>query len=308
MSAEKIKELRRLTGAGFLDCKKVLEETGGDLDKAVNILREKGLAAAAKKAGRQTAEGVVTAHISDDGSTAVLVEVNCETDFVAKTDEFQSFAQDIAKHIAEHNPTDLDSLLKQDFAFGEGTTTEALKNKIAQFGENMSIRRFSRFEPGNTSVLDAYIHGGGKIGVLAELDCESAQLAADSRVKELAHDLAMHIAASSPVCHAREDLAEEAVANEKEVLYNQAINEGKKPEIAQQVVKGRLDKFFRQSCLLEQAFVRDADVTIEELLSNKSKELGGKIKVGFFVRYERGEGIEKAEDDFAAEVAKLQKD
>ncbi len=307
MSAEKIKELRRITGAGFLDCKKVLEETGGDVEKAVNILREKGLAAAAKKAGRQTAEGVVTALITDDGTAAVLVEVNCETDFVAKTDDFQAFAQDIARHIAENKPADVDQLLQQQFASDQGTMAEALKSKIAQFGENMSIRRFAHFHPGETSVVDQYIHGGGKIGVLVELDCETAELAAGGQVEELAHDLAMHIAASNPVCLSREDMTEETVAREKEVLYNQAVNEGKKPEIAQQVVKGRLEKYFRESCLLEQPFVRDVDVTVKELLAARGKELGGSIKIGFFVRFERGEGIEREEADFAAEVAKLQK-
>lgn len=307
MSANKIKELRQLTGAGFLDCKKVLEQTNGDIDKAVEILREKGLAAAAKKAGRQTAEGIVEAYLSDNGQAGVLVEINCETDFVAKTDNFRSFVQEIAAHICQARPSDLAELEKQPFSPANSIAVgELVKEKIAQFGENISIRRFALINREQTGTIDAYIHGMGKIGVLVEVGCETESVADSADFQSLAHDIAMHIAAANPICIAEDDMDPKLVDSERKILLNQAINEGKPREIAEKVVAGRLAKYIKEVCLLEQPFVKEPEISVGQLLAQKGSQFGAAISIRRFVRYERGQGLEKKEDNFAAEVAKLQ--
>ena len=296
ITASQVKELRTRTGAGMMDCKKALQETGGDLDKAVDFLREKGLAAAAKKAGRIAAEGAVVAAQSDDGTTGCIVEVNSETDFVAKNDLFRSFAATVAEHILAHDPADVEALLAQPMEDGR-TVADHVKEQIATIGENLAIRRFARFGGGD-KVAASYIHMQGKIGVLVEMEGAGA-----TRAAEVGRDIAMHIAASKPLALQRADVDEAEVEHERQIYAAQAKESGKPEKVIDKIVTGRLEKFFAASCLLEQPFVKDTDVTVAQLLANKAKELGGPITLTRFVRFELGEGLEKRNEDFAAEVA-----
>ncbi len=295
ITASQVKELRTRTGAGMMDCKKALQETGGDMDKAVDFLREKGLAAAAKKAGRIAAEGAVVAAQGDDG-TGCIVEVNSETDFVAKNDLFRTFAQSVAEHILTHDPADVEALLAQSMKDGK-TLADHVKEQIATIGENLAIRRFARFG-GDGKVAATYIHMQGKIGVLVEMEGAGAAQAA-----EVGRDIAMHIAASKPLALQRADMDEAEVAHERQIYAAQAKESGKPEKVIDKIVTGRLEKFFAANCLLEQPFVKDTDVTVAQLLANKAKELGGPITLTRFVRFELGEGLEKRNEDFAAEVA-----
>ncbi|MDN5363102.1 MAG: elongation factor Ts [Eubacteriales bacterium] len=304
ITAAMVKELRERTGAGMMDCKKALEETGGDMEKAIEYLREKGLAAAAKKAGRIAAEGLVQALVLENGRLGAMVEVNCETDFVAKTDEFRSFVMDIVRQVAEKNPADVEELLNQPALTDPAKTVRDLvTEKIARIGENMSVRRFARYELAGNGLIDAYLHMGGKIGVLVQLETERADIAGKEGFRALARDIAMQIAAARPEYIKREDVPADVVAKEKEILKAQALNEGKPEHIAEKMVAGRLEKFFKEVCLLEQPFIKDQDMNISRLLAEKSKELGGEIKVTRFARFEMGEGLEKRKDNFAEEVA-----
>ena len=288
ITASQVKELREKTGAGMMDCKKVLTETNGDEEKAIELLRERGIAKAAKKSDRIAAEGLVETYISDDGKVGVVVEVNAETDFVAKNEEFRNFVADVAKQVAKENPADVEALLEQkSIAEPDKTVREVLTNKIATIGENMSIRRFVRFETNN--LLESYIHGDGKIAVLVEME---------NGTPELAKDVCMQIAAARPEFLDRESVPNERVEKEMEILKVQAMNEGKPAEIAEKMVQGRIGKFYSEICLVDQEFVKNPDMKISQLL----KEKGAKIVR--FARLERGEGIEKKEENFAEEVAK----
>ena len=288
ITASQVKELREKTGAGMMDCKKVLTETNGDEEKAIELLRERGIAKAAKKSDRIAAEGLVETYISEDGKVGVVVEVNAETDFVAKNDEFKKFVSDIAKQIATKNPKDVEDLLNQKSIVEEDKTVkEVLTNKIATIGENMSIRRFVRYETNN--LLESYIHGDGKIAVLVEMENGS---------HELAKDICMQIAAARPEYLDREAVPQARLEKEMEILKAQAMNEGKPEAIAEKIVQGRLGKFYSEICLVEQEFVKDSDIKVGKLLQDKG------AKVIRFERYEKGEGIEKKEENFAEEVAK----
>ncbi len=284
ITAALVKELRERTGAGMMDCKKALTAVEGDMDKAIDFLREKGLAAAAKKASRVAAEGVVASYVSEDGKVGVIVEINCETDFVAKTDNFKALVNAIAAHIAATNPADMDALMASEI---EGKTVSALVTEsIAKIGENISVRRFARYEVPE-GVVAAYIHGGGKIGVLVNMQGGSA---------ELGKDVAMHIAAANPSYLNREQVPASELEHEKEVLSEQARNEGKPEKIIEKMVIGRIQKFYKEVCLLDQEFVKDPDQTIAKLLKANNAE------VAEFARFQLGEGIEKKQEDFAAEV------
>ena len=288
VTAALVKELREKTGAGMMDCKKVLTETDGDLEKAAELLRERGIAKAAKKSGRVAAEGIVEAYISEDGQTGAIVEVNSETDFVAKNEEFRNFVADVAKQVAKENPADVEALLEQkSIAEPDKTVREVLTNKIATIGENMSIRRFARFETNN--LLESYIHGDGKIAVLVEME---------NGTNELAKDVCMQIAAARPEYLDRESVPADRLAKEMEILKAQAMNEGKPAEIAEKIVQGRIGKFYSEICLVEQEFVKDPDVKVGKLVESKG------AKIVRFVRFEKGEGLEKREENFAEEVAK----
>ena len=297
-TAKDVKDLREKTGCGMMDCKKALTEANGDAEKAMELLREKGLATAAKKSGRIAAEGIVEAYV--DGNVGVLVEVNAETDFVAKNDEFRTFVSDVAKQIADNNPADVDALLEQ--SFGGGTVRDALTEKIAKIGENMNIRRFERYE----GIVETYIHGGGRIGVIVDFDT-TAEAAATEDFKALAKDIAMQIAAIFPQYVAPENVPADVVAKEKEILTVQAINEGKPANIAEKMVEGRIKKYYKDVCLLEQPFIKDGDKSVAAVIKEVSAKIGAPIAVTKFARLEKGEGLEKREDNFADEVANMVK-
>ena len=287
ISANLVKELREKTGAGMMDCKKVLTETDGDMEKAAELLRERGIAKAAKKSGRIAAEGLVTVYIADDKKVGSILEVNAETDFVSKNEEFKEFVNTVAKVVAESNPADLDALLNTKYIGTDKTVSEVLTDKIATIGEHMSIRRFARYE--GTGLIEGYIHGDGRIAVL--VDFEKGE-------SVLAKDICMQITAANPEYLAREDVPEERTKKEMEILKAQAMNEGKPAEIAEKMVQGRIGKFYSEICLLDQVFVKDSDVKVRDLIASKG------AKLNRFVRFEKGEGIEKAEENFAEEVMK----
>ncbi|MBQ3407782.1 MAG: elongation factor Ts [Clostridia bacterium] len=288
ITASQVKDLREKTGAGMMDCKKVLTEADGDMEKAIELLRERGIAKAAKKSDRVAAEGLVDAYISEDGKVGAVVEVNAETDFVASNAEFKTFVADVAKQVAINNPADVEALLAQtSISDSTKTVQEVLTNKIATIGENMSIRRFERFE--TNGMVAKYIHGDGKIAVLVDMNNAS---------EELAKDICMQIAAAKPEYLNRESVPAERVEKEMEILKAQAMNEGKPAEIAEKMVQGRIGKFYGEICLVDQEFVKDPDKKVSQLLKEKGAEINR------FARLEKGEGIEKVEENFAEEVAK----
>ena len=288
VTAQQVKSLREKTGAGMMDCKKVLTETNGDMDKAIELLRERGIAKAAKKSDRVAAEGIVAACVSDDKKVGAVVEVNAETDFVAKNDEFKAFVSDVVKQIVEKNPKDVEELLEQkSIAENDKTVSEVLTNKIATIGENISIRRFKRFE--SDGMVESYIHGDGKIGVLVNMKNPD---------EELGKDICMQIAAAKPEYLDENNVPKEVVEKETEIMRAQVINEGKPENIADKIVQGKLKKFYSEVCLLDQEFVKDSDIKVRKLLENKNND------VTEFVRFEKGEGIEKKEENFAEEVMK----
>ena len=287
VTAALVKELREKTGAGMMDCKKVLTETDGDLEKAAELLREKGITKAAKKSGRVAAEGMVEAYISEDEKVGAIVEVNSETDFVAKNEEFRTFVMDVAKQIVKNNPESVEALLAEPAMFEEGkTVNEALIGKIATIGENISIRRFARFET-TDGLIEKYIHGDGKIAVLVNMKNGN---------KELAKDVCMQIAAARPEFIDRDQVPAERVEKEKEILKIQTMNEGKPEAIAEKIVLGRINKFYQEICLVDQEFVKDPSKKVSDILKDS--------KVLEFARFETGEGIEKKEENFAEEVMK----
>ena len=293
-----VKELRERTSAGMMDCKKALVESDGDMEKAIEWLREKGLSQAAKKASRIAAEGVVAQYISEDGTVGVIVEVNCETDFVAKTDNFISFCNNVAKHIAKANPADVDTLLTQAFVDDASkTVADLVSEATVAIGEKISIRRFARYE--TTGVVSTYIHMGGKVGVLVEVSTDKQ----DDEIKVFAHDLALQIAAAKPEAVRREEVDAAKLEKEKEILRAQAINEGKPEKIVDRMVEGRIEKYYKEVCLLEQPFVKDGDKSIKGLMAEVAKASGANLDVVRFTRFERGEGIEKRQDNFAEEIA-----
>ena len=290
-TAKDVMTLREMSGAGMMDCKKALTETNGDMEKALDYLREKSLAASAKKASRIAAEGVVGGYVSADAKTGVIVEVNCETDFVAKTDDFKALVDGIAKLVAETNPADVDALMATDT--GDGTVAELITRAVAKIGEKISIRRFARSTVEN-GLVDTYVHLGGKIGVLVEIACADPAAA-----KPVAHDVAMHIAAVKPTCLSKADINQDDVEHERKILREQAMNEPKpKPiNIIEKMVEGRIDKYYKEVCLLEQPFVKDPDMSVGQMVQK-----AGGVEIISFSRFEMGEGLQKREDNFAEEV------
>ena len=283
-TAQDVKDLREKTGCGMMDCKKALTASDGDVEKAIEFLREKGLAAAAKKSGRVAAEGVVCTMVDYEKKVGVVIEVNSETDFVGKNADFISFVEACAKTVIDENPADVEALMNCKLAGTDVTVDAALKDKILTIGENLKIRRFTRYE-GN---VVSYTHGGGRIGVLVkfELDVSPSYIC--------------------PMC-----VPADVVAKEKEIVLAQIENDpklaGKPTQVKEKMVDGRINKFYKEVCLLKQPFVKDGEIDVAEYIEKTGKELGGTIKVADFVRYEKGEGIEKREDDFAAEVASMVK-
>jgi elongation factor Ts len=307
-TALNVKELREMTGVGMMDCKKALTETGGDMDKAVAYLREHGLAAAQKKAGRITAEGVAYAVVID--GVGIVVEVNAETDFVAKNEKFTSFVEGVAETIAKNAPSDIDSLMASKYTDGDKTVAEEQQEMILVIGENISVRRFVRYTEG---LSIPYIHSGGKIGVVVNLDVSG--ISDTDAVVELGKDLAMQIAAMRPLYLDTASVDAGELEKEKEIQLNKAIEENKAKnlpddksrQIAENMVKGRINKFYEEICLMNQPYVKENKLTVEKHVEQTAKSLGGTIKVNAFTRFEKGEGIEKKQDDFAAEVASMVK-
>ena len=299
-TAKDVAALREKTGCGMMDCKKALTASEGNMDAAIDFLREKGLAAATKKAGRIAAEGVAWALVNDAGNIGVDIEVNAETDFVAKNADFQHFVQVCADTVIESNPADVDALLQCKVSGTEQTIDALLKEKIQTIGENIKIRRFQRFE----GVVAAYIHAAGKIGVLVKFET-SAEIAAKAEFKEYGKNIAMQIAAIIPQYLNEQSVPAEVVEHEKTILKEQIINDGKPAAIADKIVTGRLGKFFKEICLVDQAYVKDSDLSVQQYTDATGKELGGEIKIVDFVRFEKGEGIEKREDNFADEIASM---
>lgn len=286
ITASMVKDLRTQTGAGMMDCKKALVEAEGDIAKAVDILREKGLSQAAKKASRVAAEGAVGSAVSEDGKTGTILEVNCETDFVGTNEDFRNLAASIADQILAVNPADVEALL--DSEIDGKKVRDLVTEAVAKIGENISVRRFVRYESAEGKVY-SYIHGGGKIGVLVEM------IGADD---ELGKDIAMQVAAANPSYLDRTQVSQAEIDHEKEVLAVEARNEGKPENIIEKMVIGRINKYYKEVCLVDQEFIKDGDLTISKLMKSKN------ASVVRFARYQLGEGIEKKQDDLAAEVAK----
>lgn len=297
ITAQMVKELRESTGAGMMDCKKALQEAEGNMEKAVDLLREKGLSKAAKKAGRVAAEGLVAIEMNDDNTVASMVEVNSETDFVAKNEDFKVFVKDAACMALATDKEDIASLLGETHREGI-TLQEVLNNRVAKIGEKLDFRRFAKVV--TNGQVAGYIHGGGKIGVLVEMETE----ARDAKVLELGKDVAMQVAAMNPKYVSRDEVDAEYIAHETEVLTQQALNEGKPANIVEKMVKGRLEKELKEVCLLEQTFVKNPDITVKQLVADVAKAVDSDIKVVKVVRFEVGEGIQKREENFAEEVAK----
>lgn len=293
ISMELVKQLREMTGAGMLDCKKALEEANGDIEKAKEILRKKGLAKAAKKASRETKEGLVVA--VGDSKKGVLLEINCETDFVARNDLFQSYARQIAELIAKEDKFknvglgNVEELKKTEIESGKDVDT-FVKEAIAKIGENIQIKRFARFDAeGDNKLIATYIHPPGRIGAMVEVECEPADLCEKPEVQELVKDILLQIAAMRPEYLSVEDIPQEVIQKEKEIYMEQAKQEGKPEHILERIAEGKLKKFYQEKVLLEQPFIKEDKKSIKKLIDEVSKQLGGKVKVTRFVRFELGQ-------------------
>ena len=306
ITAAMVKEFREISGAGMMDCKKALTATEGDMDKAMEFLREKGLATAQKKASRIAAEGIVMLKVAEDSKKAVAVEVNAETDFVAKNEKFQAYVAQVAEQALETEAADIDAFLAETWKFDTTkTVNEALAGQVAVIGENMKIRRFQKVEE-TEGFVASYTHMGGKIGVLVDVVTDVV----NDEIKEMAKNVAMQIAALNPKYTNRSEVSEEYIAHEKEILMAQIQNdpkESQKPEkVIQGMISGRINKELKEICLLDQVYVKaeDGKQSVEKYVAEVAKANGANVTIKGFVRYETGEGIEKKEEDFAAEVAK----
>lgn len=303
-TAKDVQALREKTNVGMMDCKKALTEADGDMDKAIDILREKGLASAAKKASRTAAEGVVVAYNDEAAKVAALVEVNCETDFVAKNADFAALANSIAKTVVEKNPADVDALLATTIADGSVSVADAVQELFLKIRENMKVRRFIRVE----GTVATYIHGGGTVGVLVEFD---TQAASNDGFKVMGKDVAMQVAAMSPLYLNEAAVPADVLEHEKDINRAQ-LNEdpkmaSKPDQVKEKIIEGKIKKYYSEVCLLNQAFVKDGDITVAQYVENTAKAIGADIKATGFTRFAKGEGIEKKADDFAAEVASMMK-
>lgn len=296
IKAADVMKLRQMTGAGMMDCKKALVETDGDIEKAIDYLREKGIMKAQKKAGRIAAEGLVRVAFGEGNKTASIVEVNSETDFVAKNEEFVEFVEDLAKEVLAKGNMPMEQFMAEPF--GEGTVQETLTAKVAKIGENLSIRRFAKVEEDGV-VYVGYTHGGGRIGVIVGIKTDAAA----DEIAAVGKDVAMQVASMNPKFVNEDGVDPEYLENEKKILTEQVLNEGKKPEMVERIVAGKIKKELKEVCLLDQPFVKDGDVSVQQYVANAAKEIGKDMEVVSMIRYEVGEGIEKKEDDFAAEVA-----
>ncbi len=299
-TASDVKTLREKTGCGMMDCKKALSETNGDMEKAIDILREKGLAAATKKSGRIAAEGVAFALTNEQGNIGVVIEVNAETDFVAKNAEFNNFVETCAKTVIKENPKTVEELMACKAVDSDLTVEDLVREKILTIGENIKVRRFKRFD----GAVSTYIHAGGRIGVMVKFDT-TEETAQKEDFKLYAKDIAMQIAAVNPGYLNKESVPADVLEHEKKILTEQVINDGKPANIAEKIVMGRIGKFYKENCLVEQPFVKDGNITVAQYTDQIAKKLNSEIKIVDFVRFEKGEGLEKREDNFADEVASM---
>lgn len=297
VTAKLVKELREMTGAGMMDCKKALVETDGDVEKAVEVLREKGLAKAAKKAGRIAAEGLVRTAFSADHKTAAVIEVNSETDFVAKNPEFIEFVETLAEKALDEKETSMESFMALPYE-GEETVQDALTAKISTIGENMNIRRFKKLDTEGV-VYTGYIHGGGKIGVIVGIETDATA----EEIEVVGKDVAMQVASMNPKFVKEDEVDQAWLESETEIARQQLLNEGKKPELLDRIIPGKIKAILKEVCLVDQKFVKNGDITVAQYVDEEAKKIGKSMKVVEMVRYEVGEGIEKKEEDFAAEVA-----
>ena len=303
VNAKDVSSLRAKTGVGMMDCKKALEETNGNFEEAIKLLREKGLAVAAKKADRITADGVVDILYDENLKTAVMIEVNSETDFVAKNEKFQEFVKGCLKAVLKQRPADVEALLKSPFGGGM-TVDEALKDQVLQIKENITVRRFIITE----GLLSTYVHNKGAIGVIVRVEAGEKEAAGEG-FAELTKNLALQIASMNPVYIKKEDVPAPVIAEEREIIKSQIAGDeanAKKPAaVIEKMIDGRVGKYYENNCLLEQGYVKEDKLTVAEYIANYNKETGGEVKVAEFYRFEKGEGIQKREDDFAEEIAKL---
>ena len=306
ISAKQVKELRDLTGCGIMDCKKALIEAEGDVEKAKDWLREKGMAKAEKKASRVAAEGVVASVISDDMKTGAIVEVNIETDFAAATDKFKSFVEDVKTQIMTVKPADIDALKASAMYNDSSKTVElATKEAIADIGENTSVRRFALYEVNGNGAITSYIHMGGKVGVLVEFSVSDDSVIKTDAFQTMAKNIGMQIAASNPSWVAESEVPQAALDRETEIIKNKALEEGKPAQIIEtRIVPGQIKNFYKLNCLVDQEFFRDDDLTISQYIDQSIKAIGANVSVVRFTRFGLGEGIEKKVDDFAEEVRK----
>ena len=299
-TSKDVMKLREQTGVGMMDCKKALVETDGNFDEAVKYLREKGMASAAKKASRVAAEGLVKCVVAEDKKTAVAVEINCETDFVARSDQFIALIDNVANHILTSDAQTVEALLEETYVGDNSKTLNVLfAEATATIGEKISLRRFTKYALAEDGIIASYIHMGGKIGVLVELKSAGNV----DVLQELAFNLSMQVAASKPQVVSITDVDPAQVQSEREILTVQARNEGKPEAVITKMVEGRIHKYYKEVCLLEQEYVRDGSFSIKQVVAQAAKDAGAEIVVTRFVRYEMGEGIEKRQDNFAAEIA-----
>jgi len=297
ITADMVKKLREQTGAGMMDCKKALTETNGDYEKAVTLLREKGIAVAAKREAKKASEGLIGSYISDDLQTGSMVEVNCETTFVAKTDEFIQLAKNLAVQVGKEQIACQNCLMDKPYIADPGKTVkETISELMGKIGEKMSVARCVRFDvEGKAGVIGSYVHTGDQIGVLVELDTESADAAKSDDMISLAKDIAMHISWSNPDYMKRDDIPENVLAAEREVHRQWAVKEGKPENVIDRIVEGRMKDFYSRVCLLEQAFIKDEEQTIQTLVNNTAKKVGAPITIARFIRYRVGETAVDAE-------------
>lgn len=288
VSATDVKKLRDATGAGMMDCKRALTETNGDIEKAVEYLRKKGIAKAEKKVSRETKDGLIHSYVMQGNQLGLILEVNCETDFVAKTDDFKNFVKNVTLHISEKKPADRSDLLQQSFINDSNKTIEELqKELIAKIGENITIKRFERYESKN-GVIDSYIHPGSKLGVLVEVSCDNHAITQSSEIKSFIHDIAMQIAASNPLVVSRENLSSEVIEKELNIYKSQAQDQKKPEHIAEKIAQGKMEKFYQEVCLIEQSFIKDPNLTIRDLLKELIEKTGETIAIKRFARFQLG--------------------
>lgn len=298
ITAEQVAKLRERTGAGMMECKKALTENGGDIEKAIEFLRKKGIASASKKAGRTAKEGTVFSYSDASAGAAVLVEVNCETDFVAATDNFKNFVKDVAKHIAKANPENPAALLSQKY-IGDSSKTvdDFLKETIAKVGENITLRRFIRYPLAQGKQVKSYIHMGGKMGVIVEVNLPNPAKAADEKFSTYMNDLAMHIAATGPQFLKQDEIPADLIAKEKEIALAQMAGQNKPADVLEKIAMGKINKYFEENCLIKQKFIKDDKKSIESLTNEVGKAIGESLAISRFARFVLGEGVEVAAEE-----------